>query len=53
MEIVEQIVGAYIPLCCLSIPVLGFLLLVALLPAGFIALSSQGEKEGSRKKSRE
>ena len=45
MEIVEQIVGLYVPLCCLSLPVLIFFALVAALPTAFLALSSQGFKE--------
>jgi hypothetical protein len=40
MEIVKQIVGFYIPLCCLSLPVLGFFILVALLPVAFLSLTS-------------
>jgi hypothetical protein len=41
MEIVKQIVGFYVPLCCLSLPVLGFFALVALLPVMFLSLTSQ------------
>ena len=55
MEIVEQIVGTYIPLCCLSIPVLGFFALVAALPVAFFASTGQrpqggksGQEEGVR-----
>ena len=49
MEIVERIVGAYIPLCCLGLPVLGFFALIAALPVAFLALSSQGPKEENSK----
>ena len=45
MEIVEQIVGTYIPLCCLSVPVLVFFALAAALPVAFFALSSQGQEK--------
>jgi hypothetical protein len=47
MEIVGNIFGTYIPLCCLSLPVLGFFALVAALPVAFLALSKQ--EAGSRK----
>jgi hypothetical protein len=52
MEIVEQILGTYIPLCCLSVPALVFFGLVAALPVAFFSLTSQGGKEkevGSKK----
>ena len=51
MEIVKQIVGTYIPLCCLSLPVFVFFILAAALPVAFLALSSQGsqKKAGSKK----
>ncbi|MFO7697209.1 MAG: hypothetical protein R6X16_08635 [Anaerolineae bacterium] len=45
MEIVKQIVGTYIPLCCLSLPVFGFFILVAALPVAFLALSAQGVRK--------
>jgi uncharacterized membrane protein len=53
MEIVGNIFGTYIPLCCLSLPVLGFFALVAALPVAFLALSKQeagskGQEAGSR-----
>jgi hypothetical protein len=53
MEIVERIVGAYIPLCCLGLPVLIFFALVAVLPTAFLALSSQGSKEKEKETSTE
>jgi hypothetical protein len=49
MEIVGRIVGTYIPLCCLGIPVLVFFALAAALPTAFLALTSQkGSKEKSK-----
>ena len=55
MEIVERVLGAYIPLCCLSLPVLGFFALVAALPVAFFALTGQRpqEKKGSKKQGTE
>jgi hypothetical protein len=44
MEIVERVLGAYIPLCCLSLPVLGFFALVAALPVAFFAMTGQRAK---------
>ena len=45
MKVIEQILGTYIPLCCISLPVLGFFGLVAALPVAFFALTGQGTKE--------
>ena len=41
MQIVERIFGTYVPLCCLSIPVLFFFALAAALPVAYISLTSQ------------
>ena len=46
MEIVGNILGVYIPLCCLSLPMLVFFALVAVLPVAFLTMSKQGT--GSR-----
>lgn len=51
MEIVGNIFGTYIPLCCLSLPVLGFFALVAALPVAFLAMS--GQEAGGRKQEAE
>jgi hypothetical protein len=51
MKVIEQILGTYIPLCCISLPVLGFFGLVAALPVAYFALTGQGAREkeaGSR-----
>jgi hypothetical protein len=56
MEIVERILGTYIPLCCLSLPVLGFFALAAALPVAFFAMTGQRAKEqgaGSRRREEE
>ena len=45
MKIVEQILGTYIPLCCLSVPALVFFGLAALLPVAFFSMTSQGDKK--------
>ena len=45
MEIVEKILGTYVPLCCFSVPVLGFFALVAALPVIFVSLTSQQSQE--------
>jgi hypothetical protein len=50
MEIVKQIVGTYIPLCCLSLPVFVFFILAAALPVAFLALSGQGAQKEARNK---
>ena len=49
MEIVEQILGAYIPLCCLGFPVILFFAFIAVLPVAFLALSSQEAREKEAK----
>ena len=46
MEIVERILGTYVPVCCLGIPALVFFALAAALPAAFLALTSQEGGEG-------
>jgi flagellar biosynthesis component FlhA len=53
MQIVKQIVGAYIPLCCLSLPIFVFFILAAALPVAFLALSGQGAKQEARSKKQE
>ena len=51
MEIVGNILGVYIPLCCLSLPMLVFFALVAVLPVAFLTMSKQGT--GSREQNGE
>jgi len=55
MKVVEQILGTYIPLCCISLPVLGFFGLVAALPVAFFALTGQRslKEKGSKKQGTE
>ena len=48
MQVIAKIVGTYIPLCCLSIPVFGFFALVAAMPVAFLALTGQGAKVGKK-----
>ena len=51
MEIVERILGTYIPLCCLSLPAFVFFALAAALPFAFLALTGQrtGKKAAASK----
>lgn len=50
MEIVEQLLGTYTPLCCLSIPVLVFFALAAMLPVAFFSLTGQQAPKESKEK---
>jgi hypothetical protein len=49
MEIIGRILGTYVPLCCVSLPVLGFFAIAAALPVAFLALTRQGKQTGSKK----
>jgi hypothetical protein len=49
MEIIGRILGTYVPLCCVSLPVLGFFAIAAALPVAFLALTRQKKQTGSEK----